>query len=157
MQKIYPCLWFDDNAEEAVNLYTSVFKNSTIDSVLRRGKDEPGPEGSVLTIEFTLEGQPLLALNGGPIYAFTPAISLVVNVESQQELDGIWYKLSAVPEAEQCGWLTDKYGLSWQIVPTLLVKLLSDKDKDKASRVMQAMLNMKKLDIAELQKAYDQD
>jgi predicted 3-demethylubiquinone-9 3-methyltransferase (glyoxalase superfamily) len=156
MHKIYPCLWFDDNAEEAVNLYTSVFKNSSIGSVIRRGKDEPGPEGSVLTIEFTLEDQYFLALNGGPIYSFTPAVSLVVDVESQQELDAIWYKLTAVPEAEQCGWLTDKFGLSWQIVPTLLVKLLSDKDKNKASRVMQAMLNMKKLDIAELQKAYDQ-
>jgi predicted 3-demethylubiquinone-9 3-methyltransferase (glyoxalase superfamily) len=156
MQKIYPCLWFDNNAEEAVNLYTSIFKNSSIGSVVRSGKDEPGPEGSVLTIEFNIEGQHLLALNGGPIYKFTPAISLVVDVESQQELDDIWYKLSAVPEEEQCGWLIDKFGLSWQIVPTILGKLLSDKDKNKASRTMQAMLKMKKLDIAELQKAYNQ-
>ena len=150
MQKIYPCLWFDSNAEEAVNLYTSVFKNSSIGEVIRYGKDEPRPEGSVLTIEFTIENQRFLALNAGPVYSFTPAISFIVDVESQQELDDIWYKLTDVPEEEQCGWLKDKYGLSWQIVPSILGELMSSKDKGKASAVTQAMLKMKKLDIAEL-------
>lgn len=155
MQKIYPCLWFDNNAEEAVALYTSVFKNSSIGEISRYGKDTPGPEGSVLTIEFTLEGQKFLALNGGPHYLFTPAVSMVVDVETQEELDAIWDALSANPEAEQCGWLVDKFGLSWQIVPAILNKLMSDSDVEKVSRVTQALLNMKKLDIKALQRAYD--
>lgn len=155
MQKIYPCLWFDNNAEEAVNLYTSVFKNSHIESVSRYGKDEPGPEGSVMTMQFELEGQKFMALNGGPYFSFTEAISLFVNVETQEELDTIWNALSAHPEAEQCGWLKDKFGLSWQIVPTILGELMQDKDPARVSRVTQAMLKMKKLDIAGLQSAFD--
>lgn len=155
MQNIYPCLWFDDNAEEAVNFYVSVFKNSHVESVSRYGKDGPGPEGNVMVMEFTLEGQRFMALNGGPYYSFTPAISLFVNVETQDELDRIWYALSANPEAEQCGWLKDKFGLSWQIVPTILGELMQDKDPIKVSRVTRAMLEMKKLDIAELQKAFE--
>jgi predicted 3-demethylubiquinone-9 3-methyltransferase (glyoxalase superfamily) len=156
MKNIYPCLWFDNNAEEAVNLYTSIFKNSHIESVSRYGKEGPGPEGSVMVMEFVLEGQKFMALNGGPEYHFTEAISLVVNVETQEELDAIWYPLSAVPEAEQCGWLKDKFGLSWQIVPTALGELMQGKDPARSGRVMQAMLKMKKLDIAGLKKAYDQ-
>jgi predicted 3-demethylubiquinone-9 3-methyltransferase (glyoxalase superfamily) len=150
MQKIVPCLWFDSNAEEAVNLYTSVFKNSKIESVSYYGKDGPGPAGSVLTMEFTLEGQRYMALNGGPYYTFTPAISLMVNVETQAELDRIWDTLSAEPEEEQCGWLKDRFGLSWQIVPTVLGELMQDPDADRVSRVTQAMLKMKKLVIADL-------
>ncbi len=155
MQKIYPCLWFDNNAEEAVNLYTSVFKNSHIESVSRYGKEGPGPEGSVMVMEFVLEGQKFMALNGGPDYHFSEAISLVVNVETQKELDAIWNPLSADPESEQCGWLKDKFGLSWQIIPTILGKLMQDKDPVRVGQVMQAMLKMKKLDIAGLQKAFD--
>jgi predicted 3-demethylubiquinone-9 3-methyltransferase (glyoxalase superfamily) len=157
MNKIYPCLWFDNNAEEAVNLYTSIFKNSSIESVSRYGKEGPGPEGSVMTMEFTLENQHFMALNGGPYYSFTPAISLFVNVETQEELDGIWDKLSASPPDEQCGWLKDKYGLSWQIVPTILGELMQRKDPVKVGQVMQVMLKMKKLDVAKLKEAYDQD
>jgi predicted 3-demethylubiquinone-9 3-methyltransferase (glyoxalase superfamily) len=157
MQKIYPCLWFDNNAEEAVNLYTTVFKNSRIDSVSRYGKEGPGPEGSVMTMEFVLEGQKLMALNGGPYYTFSPAISLFVNVESQEELDAIWKSLSADPVAEQCGWLKDKFGLSWQIVPTILGELMQDKDPARVGRVTQAMLKMKKLDIAGLKQAYEME
>lgn len=153
MQKIYPCLWFDSNAEEAVNLYLSVFKNSHIDTVTRYGKDGPGPEGTVLTIEFMLEGQKLMALNGGPYFSFTPAVSLFVNVETQSELDAIWSALSANPEAEQCGWLVDRFGLSWQIVPTILGELMSGSDPAAVSRVTQAMLKMKKLDIEALKRA----
>jgi predicted 3-demethylubiquinone-9 3-methyltransferase (glyoxalase superfamily) len=155
MQKIQPCLWFDNNAEEAVNFYVSVFKNSSVESVSRYGKDGPGPEGSVMVMEFTLEGQRFMALNGGPYYSFTPAISLFVNVETQGELDRIWDALSANPEAEQCGWLKDKFGLSWQIVPTILGNLMQDKDPKRVSRVTQAMLEMKKLDIAGLQRAFN--
>jgi len=150
MQKIVPCLWFDSNAEEAVNLYTSVFKNSKIESVSYYGKDGPGPAGSVLTMEFTLEGQRFMALNGGPYYAFTPAISLMVSVETQAELDKIWDTLSAEPEEEQCGWLKDRFGLSWQIVPTVLGQLMQDPDPERVNRVTQAMLKMKKLVIADL-------
>jgi predicted 3-demethylubiquinone-9 3-methyltransferase (glyoxalase superfamily) len=157
MQKIYPCLWFDNNAEEAVNLYTTVFKNSRIDSVSRYGKEGPGPEGSVMTMEFELEGQKLMALNGGPYYTFSPAISLFVNVESQEELDAIWNSLSADPVAEQCGWLKDKFGLSWQIVPTILGELMQDKDPARVGRVTRAMLKMKKLDIAGLKQAYERE
>lgn len=150
MHRIVPCLWFDSNAEEAVHLYTSVFKNSKIESVSYYGKDGPGPAGSVLTMEFTLEGQRFMALNGGPYYTFTPAISLMVNVETQAELDKIWNTLSAEPEEEQCGWLKDRFGLSWQIVPTVLGELLQDPDPERVSRVTQALLKMKKLVIADL-------
>jgi predicted 3-demethylubiquinone-9 3-methyltransferase (glyoxalase superfamily) len=156
MQKIYPCLWFDDNAEEAVNLYTSVFKNSSIDSMSRYGDEGHGTPGKVMTIEFTLEGQHFMALNGGPYYTFTPAISIFVNVESGEELDAIWNKLSASPEDEQCGWLKDKFGLSWQIVPSILGQLMQDPDPEKVQRVTQAMLKMKKLDIEGLKAAANQ-
>jgi len=150
MQKIVPFLWFDDCAEEAVNFYTSVFKNSHIDSVSRYGEENRGTPGKVMTMEFTLEGQHFMALNGGPYYTFTPAISLFVSVETQAELDDIWNKLSSEPEEEQCGWLKDKFGLSWQIVPTVLGQLMQDPDPARASRVTQVMLKMKKLVIAEL-------
>jgi predicted 3-demethylubiquinone-9 3-methyltransferase (glyoxalase superfamily) len=153
MQKIVPFLWFDDKAEEAVNFYASVFKNSHIDSVSRYGEESRGTPGKVMTMEFTLEGQHFMALNGGPYYTFTPAISLFVSVETQAELDEIWNKLSVSPEDEQCGWLKDKFGLSWQIVPTILGQLLQDPDPEKAQRVTQAMLKMKKLDIESLKAA----
>lgn len=153
MQKIYPCLWFDDNAEDAVNLYTSVFKNSSIDSMSRYDEGGRGTPGKVMTIEFTLEGQHFMALNGGPYFNFTPAISIFVNVETQEELDAIWNTLSASPDDEQCGWLKDKFGLSWQIVPSILGQLMQDPDSEKVSRVTQAMLKMKKLDISALKAA----
>jgi predicted 3-demethylubiquinone-9 3-methyltransferase (glyoxalase superfamily) len=154
MQKIYPFLWFDNQAEEAVTLYTSLFKNSKIGSVARYGDAGPGPKGSVMVMDFEIEGQKFSALNGGPIYHFTPAISLFVNCESQEEVDHLWENLSQGGEKGQCGWLTDKYGLSWQIVPTVLGQLMSDPDPEKAGRVTQAMLKMTKLDIAELKRAY---
>ena len=154
MNKIFPFLWFDHQAEEAVMLYTSIFKNSKIGSVSRYGDAGPGPKGSVMVMEFELEGQKFSALNGGPVFTFTPAISFFVNCESQEELDHLWEKLSEGGEKGQCGWLTDKYGLSWQIVPTALGQLMGDPDPEKAGRVTQAMLKMTKLDIAELQRAY---
>jgi predicted 3-demethylubiquinone-9 3-methyltransferase (glyoxalase superfamily) len=156
MQKITPFLWFDNNAEEAVNLYTSVFKNSKIKSVSRYGDAGPGPKGSVMVIRFELEGQEFLALNGGPQYKFTPAISLTVNCQSQEEVDKLWEKLSADGKTDQCGWLHDKFGLSWQITPIILGEFLADKDPVKSKRVMEAMMKMTKLDISKLQKAYDQ-
>lgn len=155
MQKITPFLWFDDQAEEAVNFYTSVFNNSKIGEVRRFGDDVPGPKGKVMTLSFVLDGQEFMALNGGPEFKFTEAISLFVNCETQEEVDRLWYTLSAGGEESQCGWLKDKYGLSWQIVPTILDKLMSDPDPVKASRVTQAMLKMSKLDIQALQQAYD--
>ena len=154
MQKITPCLWFDGNAEEAANFYTSVFKNAKIKKTMRHGDSGPGPKGSVLTVSFGLEGLEFTALNGGPQYKFTEAISLQVDCKSQEEVDYYWDKLSEGGEIIQCGWLKDKFGLSWQIVPTALIEKLNDSDPAKASRVMQAMMQMKKLDIAELQKAY---
>ena len=154
MHKIFPFLWFDDQAEEAVTLYTSIFKNSKIGSISRYGDAGPGPKGSVMVMEFELEGQKFTALNGGPIFKFTPAISFFVNCESQEELDHYWEALSEGGEKGQCGWLTDKYGLSWQIVPTALGQLMGDPDPEKAGRVTEAMLKMTKLDIAELQRAY---
>ena len=154
MQKITPCLWFDGNAEEAANFYASVFKNAKIDKISRYGDSGPGPKGSVLTVSFELEGLEFTALNGGPKYKFTEAISLHVDCKSQEEVDYYWDKLSEGGEIIQCGWLKDKFGLSWQIVPTALIEKLNDSDPAKASRVMQAMMQMKKLDIAELQKAY---
>jgi predicted 3-demethylubiquinone-9 3-methyltransferase (glyoxalase superfamily) len=157
MQKIIPFLWFDDKAEEAVNLYVSVFKNSKIVRLTRYGEAGPGPKGTVMSAAFQLEGQDFLALNGGPLFAFTPAISLFVNCETQQEVDELWEKLSAGGKKERCGWLKDKYGLSWQIIPSVLGKLLQGKDPKKAQRVMQAMLQMDKIDIKTLQQAYDRE
>ena len=155
MQKITPFLWYDGNAEEAVNFYVSIFKNSKVVSFARYGDAGPGPKGSVMTAAFQLEGQDFVALNGGPQYKFTPAISFVVNCETQEEVDELWEKLSAGGRKDRCAWLTDKFGVSWQIVPTVLSKLLQDKDPEKAKRVMQAMLQMDKIDIARLQQAYD--
>jgi predicted 3-demethylubiquinone-9 3-methyltransferase (glyoxalase superfamily) len=157
MQKITPNLWFDTQAEEAVKFYTSIFKNSKVGATSHydeaSAKASGQPVGGVLTIEFQLEGQDFLALNGGPIFKFNEAISFAVSCKDQAEVDYYWEKLSAVPESEQCGWLKDKFGLSWQIVPDRLAELLNDPDKAKASRAMNAMLSMKKLDIAELEKA----
>ena len=161
MQKITPNLWFDNQAEEAVNFYTSIFKNSKIKDIARYDSASAAvsgrPEGSVLTISFEIEGQDFLALNGGPIFKFNEAVSFIINCETQEEVDYYWEKLSAVPESEQCGWLKDRFGLSWQVVPTMLGKLLSGPDPMKSQRAMQAMLQMKKLDIAALQQAYDQE
>ena len=156
MSKITPFLWFDNQAEEAAKFYTSVFKDSKIRSIARYGDAGPGPKGSVMTASFEIEGQEFVALNGGPHFKFTEAISFVVNCESQREVDYYWEKLTANGGQEsQCGWLRDKFGLSWQIVPTILSELLQDKDAKKAQRVMQAMLKMKKIIIADLQTAYD--
>ena len=155
MQKITPCLWFDNNAEEAVNHYLSIFKNSKINKVLRCGDAGPGPKGSVLTIAFQLEGQDFIALNGGPIFKFNEAISLSVDCKSQIEVDDLWEKLSAGGQKSQCGWLKDKFGLSWQVVPSALVEMLQDPDPEKAKRVMAAMMKMGKIDIAKLKQAYD--
>jgi predicted 3-demethylubiquinone-9 3-methyltransferase (glyoxalase superfamily) len=156
MQKITPFLWFDANAEEAVAFYTSIFPNSSVQKIDRYGKDSPGIEGAVMTIAFSLNGQAFMALNGGPVYQFNPAISFVVTCEDQAEVDHYWEHLTDGGQEVQCGWLTDKYGVSWQIVPKALDEMLADPDPQKAYRVMQAMLKMVKLDIAELQKAYDQ-
>jgi predicted 3-demethylubiquinone-9 3-methyltransferase (glyoxalase superfamily) len=156
MQKITPFLWFDGNAEEAMNLYVSVFKNSKIVNVRRYGDAGPGPKGSVMTGTFQIEGQEFFALNGGPKYKFTPAISLFVSCETQQEVDELWEKLSAGGHKDRCGWLQDKFGLSWQIIPATLGKMLGDKDPQKANRVMQAMLKMDKIDIKKLKQAYDE-
>ena len=155
MQKITPFLWFDNNCEEAMSFYVSVFKNSKILTVTRYGEGGPGPKGTVMTGTFQLEGQQFMALNGGPHFKFTEAISLFVNCETQQEVDELWEKLSEGGTKSQCGWLKDKYGLSWQIVPTILGELLNDKDPQKSKRVMQALLQMTKLDIKTLKRAYE--
>ena len=155
MQKISPFLWFDGKAEEAAEFYISVFPNSKIGDILRNGPDGPGPQGSVLTVAFELDGQEFTALNGGPHYKFSPATSFVVNCETQDEVDYYWEKLSAGGKTMQCGWLDDKYGVTWQVVPSVLVKMLQDKDAEKAHRVMQTMMQMVKLDIKPLQQAYD--
>ena len=155
MQKITPFLWFNDNAEEAMNFYISIFRNSRIVSVTRYGEAGPGPKGSVMTGKFQLEGQEFVALNGGPHFKFTEAISFVVNCETQEEVDKFWEKLSEGGEESQCGWLKDRYGLSWQIVPTILVEMLQDKDPEKSQRVMKAMLQMIKIDIKTLKQAYE--
>jgi len=148
-------LWFDKQAEEAANFYTSIFKNSKVGKVTRYGEGGPGHKGSVMTVAFELDGQDFVALNGGPVFKFTEAVSFVVNCESQKEVDHFWEKLSAGGEEVQCGWLKDKFGLSWQVVPTVLSEMLQDKDAQKAKRVMAAMLKMKKIDIAELWRAYE--
>jgi predicted 3-demethylubiquinone-9 3-methyltransferase (glyoxalase superfamily) len=155
MQKITPFLWYDSQAEEAMNFYISIFKNSKVVTVARYGDAGPGPKGSVMTAAFQLEGQDFVALNGGPQFKFTPAISFVVNCEMQQEVDDLWEKLSAGGRKDRCGWLQDKFGVSWQIVPTILSKLFQDKDPEKSKRVMQAMLQMDKLDIARLRQAHE--
>ena len=156
MKKITPFLWFDDQAEEAMNFYVSIFKNSKILNISRYGDDMPGPKGKVITATFVLDGQEFMALNGGPSFKFTEAISLFVNCETQEEVDGLWEKLTEGGEEVQCGWLKDKYGMSWQIVPTILGELMSDPDPVRAQRVTQAMLKMKKIEIAGLQQAYEQ-
>ena len=155
MQKIVAFLWFNDNAEEAMNLYTSIFKNSKIGDVTRYGKAGPGPPGSVMTATFELEGQQFMVLNGGPKFKFTEAISFFVNCATQAEVDELWSKLTEGGQEGQCGWLKDKFGLSWQIVPTAMGELLGDPDPQKSARVMQAMLRMKKIDIAGLQLAHE--
>lgn len=157
MQKIVPFLWFDDKAEEAMNFYVSIFRNSKVGRVTRYGDAGPGPNGSVMSATFQLEGQEFFALNGGPMFRFTEAISLFVNCETQAEVDELWNKLSSGGEESRCGWLKDKYGLSWQIIPSVLGKMLGDKDPEKAKRVMNAMLKMSKIDIDQLRKAYDQE
>ena len=154
MQKITPFLWFDGKAEEAMNFYISIFKNSKILSVTRYGEAGPGPKGTVMTAKFDLNGQEFVALNGGPQFTFTEAISFVVNCETQQEVDELWEKLSAGGQKSRCGWLKDKYGLSWQVVPTALVEMLRDKDAKKSNRVMQAMLQIDKIEIETLRRAY---
>ena len=156
MQKIKPFLWFDNQAEEAANFYTSIFKNSKLGKITRCGEAGPGPKGSALTVAFQLDGQNFIALNGGPKFKFTEAVSFSVDCKTQQEVDEFWEKLSAGGEEQQCGWLKDKYGLSWQIVPTVLPKLLQNKDAKKAQRVMQAMLQMRKIDINTLEQAAEQ-
>jgi predicted 3-demethylubiquinone-9 3-methyltransferase (glyoxalase superfamily) len=155
MQKITPFLWFDGKAEEAMNFYVSIFKNSKVVRVSRYGDAGPGPKGTVMSATFQLDGQDFYALNGGPQFTFTPAISFFVNCETQAEVDELWDKLSAGGKKERCGWLKDKYGLSWQVIPSALGKMLGDKDPAKASRVMMAMMQMDKIDIAGLQRAYD--
>ena len=153
MQKITPFLWFDTNAEEAANFYVSIFKNSRITTVRRYGDAGPGPKDSVMTVAFELEEQEFVALNGGPVFKFTPAISLFVNCESQAEVDALWEKLSAGGRLDRCGWLTDKFGVTWQIIPRVLIKLLGDPDPVRSQRVMQAMMGMQKIDVAELERA----
>ncbi len=157
MQKITPFLWFDNQVEEAMNFYVSIFDNSKIIGVTRYGDAGPGPKGTVLTGAFVLDGQEFTALNGGPHFKFTEAISLVVNCETQQEIDEKWQKLSEGGEKGQCGWLKDKYGLSWQVVPPVLIEMLQDKDPEKSNRVMEAMLKMTKIEIETLRRAYEQE
>jgi predicted 3-demethylubiquinone-9 3-methyltransferase (glyoxalase superfamily) len=160
VQEITPCLWFDDQAEEAVAFYTSIFKNSKVVAVSRygeAGKEIHGrPAGSVMTVAFELEGQTFTALNGGPVFKFNEAVSLQIDCQTQAEVDHYWKKLSegGDPSAQQCGWLKDRYGLSWQIVPRVLIEMLMDPDAGKSQRVMTAMLRMKKIDIEELRRAY---
>jgi len=156
MQKITPFLWFDGKAEEAMNFYTSIFKNSKIGRITRYGDAGPGPKGAVMSATFQLDGQEFMALNGGPQFKFTEAISFFVNCETQEEVDELWEKLSAGGQKSRCGWLKDKYGLSWQIIPSALGKMLGDKDPEKSQRVMKAMLQMDKIDIKGLEQAYKQ-
>jgi len=155
MKKITPFLWFNNQAEEAMNFYVSIFKDSKVLSVTRYGDAGPGPKGSVMVANFEIEGQQFTALNGGPNYTLTPAISFVVHCKTQEEVDWYWEKLSAGGQKVQCGWLTDKFGLSWQVVPNALLEMLQDKDPEKSNRVMKAMLEMTKIDIARLKQAYE--
>lgn len=155
MQKITPFLWFNQNAEEAIDFYNSIFKNSKTVSVSRYGEGGPAPKGTLMTATFELEGQTFMTLNGGPHFAFTPAISLFVNCETQEEVDELWEKLSEGGKTNRCGWLEDKYGLSWQIIPSILGEMLQDKDAEKAKSVMEAMLQMDKMDIQALKQAYE--
>jgi predicted 3-demethylubiquinone-9 3-methyltransferase (glyoxalase superfamily) len=155
VQKITPFLWFDNQAEEAMNFYTSIFKNAKIGNVSRYGEGGPGPKGSVMVASFELDGMHFTALNGGPQFKFTEAISFYVSCESQDEVDHYWDKLSEGGQTQRCGWLKDKFGVSWQIIPSALPKLMGDPDRAKANRVMQAMLQMKKIEVAKLQQAYD--
>lgn len=155
MQKITPFLWFDDKAEDAMNFYCSIFKNSHVIRIARYGDAGPGPKGTVMTANFSLDGQEFVALNGGPQFTFSPAISFVVNCETQKEVDEFWERLSEGGQQIQCGWLQDKFGVSWQIVPIILGELLSDPDEIRAQRVMKAMLQMTKIDIGLLRQAYD--
>ncbi|MBN1372770.1 MAG: VOC family protein [Anaerolineaceae bacterium] len=157
MQKIMPCLWFDHQAEEAANFYGSIFEDSKILEVARYGEGGPMPAGTVLTVTFTLQGQEFMALNGGPHFQFSPAISFYVNCESQEEVDRLWERLLDGGVEEQCGWLKDRYGVSWQIVPTVLGEMMNDSDPEKVKRVTAAMLKMVKLDIAGLKRAYAGD
>ncbi len=157
MQKIVPFLWFNGQAEEAMKFYVSIFKNSKVVSVTRYGDAGPGPKGTVMMATFQLEGQEFHALNGGPQFTFTPAISLLVNCETQQEVDELWAKLSEGGAPDRCGWLKDKYGLSWQIVPTILGTLMRDRDPKQSQRVMTAVMQMDKLDIARLEHAYEHE
>ncbi|HEY7728682.1 MAG TPA: VOC family protein [Candidatus Eisenbacteria bacterium] len=154
MQKITACLWFDGEAEEAARFYASIFRNSRVGRIARYGEGGPRPKGSVLTVEFQLDGQKFLALNGGPQFKFTEAVSFIVNCETQKEADRMWDELSAGGEEVQCGWLKDRYGVSWQIVPTILGRMMSDPDPARTERVLQAVLRMKKLDIKALREAY---
>jgi predicted 3-demethylubiquinone-9 3-methyltransferase (glyoxalase superfamily) len=154
MQKIVPFLWFDDQAEESMTFYVSIFKNSKVGSVTRYGDAGPGPKGQVMSASFQLEGQDFYALNGGPQFSFTPAISLFVNCTTQAEVDELWERLSKGGQTQPCGWLTDKYGVSWQIIPTVLGEMLADRSPQKSQAVMQAMLQMSKIDIAALRRAY---
>ncbi|MGF6598750.1 putative 3-demethylubiquinone-9 3-methyltransferase (glyoxalase superfamily) [Paraburkholderia sp. GAS448] len=154
MQKISPFLWFNDKAEEAAMFYTSIFRDSRIGDVMRYGEAGPGPKGGVMAVTFQLEGQEFMALNGGPEFAFTPAISFFVKCETQQEIDGYWDRLMDGGEPMQCGWIKDRFGLTWQIVPNALGRMLQDKDAAKAKRVMEAMMKMIKLDINVLEEAY---
>ena len=156
MQTITPFLWFDGKAEEAMTFYVSVFRNSKVVNVTRYGAGGPGPAGTVMSATFQLDGQTFMALNGGPQFTFTPAISFFVNCETQHEVDELWDTLSQGGTTERCGWLKDRYGLSWQIIPSILGRLLGDKDPAKSRRVMQAMLQMTRIDIQGLQQAYDQ-
>jgi predicted 3-demethylubiquinone-9 3-methyltransferase (glyoxalase superfamily) len=155
MQKITPFLWFNDRAEEAANFYVSIFRNSKVVRISRNGEGGPGPKGSVMSTTFQLDGQEFYALNGGPMFTFTPAISFFIHCETQEEIDDFWEKLSAGGKQERCGWLKDKFGVSWQVVPSILGKLLQDPDPSKSKRVMTAMLAMNKLDIKGLQQAAD--
>jgi predicted 3-demethylubiquinone-9 3-methyltransferase (glyoxalase superfamily) len=155
MQKITPFLWFDGKAEEAMNFYVSIFKNSKVLSVNRYGEEGQGPKGAVMSAKFQLDGQEFFALNGGPQFSFTPAISFFVDCETQPEVDELWEKLSKGGEKQRCGWLTDKFGLSWQIIPSVLGELLQDKDDEKSERVWRAMLQMDKIDIKGLKQAYE--
>lgn len=159
MQKITPCLWFDSKAEEAARFYVSVFKNSKLGNISRYGEEgakvSGRPKGSVMIVTFQLDGQEFMALNGGPLFKFSEAISFVVNCKTQKEIDGFWEKLSKGGEKGQCGWLKDKYGLSWQVAPTGMDEMLQDKDAGRRERVMKAVLQMRKLDVKRLKQAYE--